>query len=37
MLILETPRLQLLEFELSDAEFVFTLLNSPKWIQFIGD
>jgi RimJ/RimL family protein N-acetyltransferase len=35
--ILETKRLQLREALLSDASFVFELMNSPKWIQFIGD
>ena len=35
--ILETERLCLREFTLKDAEFVLTLVNTPKWIQFIGD
>ena len=37
MLILETHRLQLAEADLNDAEFIFKLLNSPNWIQYIGD
>ena len=35
--ILETERLYLREFNLEDADFVLRLLNSPKWIEFIGD
>ncbi len=31
-----TDRLLLKPAELSDAGFVLTLLNSPKWLQFIG-
>lgn len=33
----ETERLILIPTHENDAEFVFELLNSPKWIQFIGD
>ena len=33
----ETERLVLKPFEVSDAAFLLTLLNSPKWLQFIGD
>jgi RimJ/RimL family protein N-acetyltransferase len=36
-LILETERLQLREFNLGDAEFIIELLNSPGWLQYIGD
>ncbi|PKV51151.1 RimJ/RimL family protein N-acetyltransferase [Aquimarina sp. MAR_2010_214] len=35
--ILETERLSLREFNLEDADFVLKLVNSPKWIEFIGD
>ena len=35
--ILSTERLVISEAELSDATFILELLNSPKWIQFIGD
>ena len=33
----ETERLVLKPFAVSDAAFLLTLLNSPKWLQFIGD
>ena len=36
-LILETERLTLREFNLNDAEFILTLLNTPSWLEFIGD
>ena len=36
-LILTTSRLSLREFSLSDAPFIRTLLNTPGWLQFIGD
>jgi len=35
--ILETERLALREFTTSDAEFIIQLLNSPGWLEFIGD
>jgi RimJ/RimL family protein N-acetyltransferase len=35
--ILETERLRLREFTLHDTEFIVALLNSPGWLQFIGD
>ena len=35
--ILSTERLVISEAELSDATFILELLNSPTWIQFIGD
>lgn len=34
---LETERVRLREFTLSDADFVQQLVNTPSWIQFIGD
>jgi len=33
----ETERLILKPFEISDAPFLLTLLNSPKWLHYIGD
>ncbi len=35
--ILETERLRLREFTLNDTAFIIELLNSPGWLQFIGD
>ncbi|MFN0141695.1 MAG: GNAT family N-acetyltransferase [Pyrinomonadaceae bacterium] len=36
--VLETPRLALRELDsAADAEFIFELLNSPKFIKYIGD
>lgn len=35
--IFETNRLRLREFTLHDSEFIVELLNSPGWLQFIGD
>jgi RimJ/RimL family protein N-acetyltransferase len=37
MTVLETERLQILEFKKKDAKFVFDLVNEPAWIEFIGD
>jgi [ribosomal protein S5]-alanine N-acetyltransferase len=37
MLICETERLIICQLTVQDAPFVFKLLNSPTWIQFIGD
>ncbi|MEP6646946.1 MAG: GNAT family N-acetyltransferase [Saprospiraceae bacterium] len=36
-LILETERLLLKEFTISDAPFIFRLVNEPSWFQYIGD
>jgi RimJ/RimL family protein N-acetyltransferase len=36
-MVLETPRLRLRRFTLEDAPFIVALLNSPGWLQFIGD
>ena len=36
-MILETERLQLRQFSVEDAEFIFRLLNEPSFIQNIGD
>lgn len=35
--IIETERLRLREYAITDADFVLELFNSPKWKQFIGD
>ncbi len=32
-----TPRLLLNEINLSDAEFILELVNTPEWIKFIGN
>jgi RimJ/RimL family protein N-acetyltransferase len=37
MLICETERLIICQLTVHDAPFVFTLLNTPTWIKFIGD
>jgi ribosomal-protein-alanine N-acetyltransferase len=37
MLICETDRLIICQLTVLDAPFVFTLLNTPTWIQYIGD
>jgi len=36
-LILETDRLSLRQFNSEDAPFILELVNSPGWLQFIGD
>jgi ribosomal-protein-alanine N-acetyltransferase len=35
--ILETERLVLHEFTVEDAGFMLSLVNSPGWLQYIGD
>ena len=35
--ILQTERLLLRQFELIDAKFIVELVNTPGWIEFIGD
>ncbi len=35
--VLETDRLVLRRFVLTDAGFIFALLNSPNWLAFLGD
>jgi [ribosomal protein S5]-alanine N-acetyltransferase len=34
---LETSRLTLRQLSLEDADFILALLNTPGWLQFIGD
>ena len=36
-LIFETERLILKPTGVEDADFIFQLVNTPKWIQYIGD
>ena len=35
--ILETERLRLRRFTIDDTKFIIKLVNSPGWIEFIGD
>lgn len=37
MIILETERLRLRQFEKTDAAFIIELVNSPGWLEYIGD
>ena len=37
MVSLQTDRLQLEEITFEDADFIIALLNTPSWIQYIGD
>ena len=37
MMILETDRLRLRHFESTDAAFIIDLVNSPGWLEYIGD
>jgi len=34
--ILETERIRLREFDSTDGELIFRLLNSPGWLKYIG-
>lgn len=34
--IIETERLRLREFDSTDGELIYKLLNSPGWLQYIG-
>lgn len=34
--IMETERLRLREFDSTDGELIFALLNSPGWLKYIG-
>ena len=36
-LAIETSRLKLRWLDLSDADFIFQLVNDPQWLRFIGD
>jgi len=35
--VFETDRLLLRPTSTADAEFIMELMNTPKWIEFIGD
>lgn len=37
MIITQTPRLLLTHFTEDDAPFILRILNTPGWLQFIGD
>ena len=37
MFLIETERLYIREFNLSDKEFVFELMNTPQYLKNIGD
>jgi RimJ/RimL family protein N-acetyltransferase len=37
MLVLQTDRLTLCQLSTSDAPFIVNLLNTPSWLEFIGD
>jgi ribosomal-protein-alanine N-acetyltransferase len=37
VLILETERLNIRRFEVTDAGFIVRLLNEPGWLRYIGD
>ena len=37
MIIAKTARLEISEFKISDAPFYLELLNTPKWIKYIGE
>ena len=37
MIIAKTNRLIISEFQVEDAPFLLQLLNTPKWIEYIGD
>jgi RimJ/RimL family protein N-acetyltransferase len=37
MAIITTERLVISEFTLEDVDFIIELLNSPGWLQYIGD
>jgi ribosomal-protein-alanine N-acetyltransferase len=37
MIILQTNRLAITELTITDASFILELVNSPGWLQYIGD
>ena len=37
MRVLESNRLSMRRLQLTDAEFIFGLVNQPSWLRFIGD
>ena len=36
-MILETDRLTLRKLTLADAPFIYELVNSPNWLEYIGE
>ncbi len=36
-MVLKTERLSICEITTADSDFMYRLLNSPKWLQFIGN
>jgi len=36
-MLFESPNLYYREFDTCDAAFILELLNTPGWLQFIGD
>ena len=36
-LAIETSRLKLDWLDLTDADFIYQLVNDPQWLRFIGD
>lgn len=36
-LAIETPRLRIRWLQVEDAPFIYTLVNDPAWIRYIGD
>jgi [ribosomal protein S5]-alanine N-acetyltransferase len=36
-ILVETPTIDIRKFIQNDAEFLCRLMNSPQWLQFIGD
>jgi len=36
-LVIETPCLKIRWLEVDDATFIYTLVNDPAWIRYIGD
>ncbi|MDW7693716.1 GNAT family N-acetyltransferase [Flammeovirgaceae bacterium SG7u.111] len=36
-MILETERLTIHQIDLGDAPYIYELMNSPKWLAYIGD
>jgi len=35
--VIETKRLFISEFDLNDHEFIINLVNTPQWLEHIGD
>ena len=37
MYLLESNRIIIQKFKIEDASFIYTILNSPGWLKYIGD